>query len=92
MKISPARMTPLLMAGAAAAAILTAPAAMAAESCDGTGGGTVCQSPGNVQIDDATPAAQFYPYGGEAFVLGGGGPVGGATFHASAGFHGAGHR
>jgi hypothetical protein len=90
-------MTSLLVAAAAAAAILTAPAAMAAEVCDGTGGGTVCQSPGNVQIDDAAPAAQFYPYGGEAFVLGGGGPIGGgplggAAFHAPAGLHGAGHR
>jgi uncharacterized protein with LGFP repeats len=90
MKISPARLTPLLVATAAAAAILTAPAAMAAQSCDGTGGGTVCQSPGNVQIDDATAPAQFFPYGGDAFVLGGG-LVGGAGFHAPTGLRGAGH-
>jgi hypothetical protein len=64
-----------LAAGAAAAAIVAAPTASAAtgESCGGTGGGTLCQSPGNVQINDAPAPVQFYPYGGEAFLLGGGG-------------------
>ena len=42
----------------------------AAQSCGVSGAGTVCQSPGNVQINDAPPAANFYPYGGDAFLLG----------------------
>ena len=34
-------------------------------------GGTAsqCQSPGNAQINDAPPPVQFFPYGGEAFLL-----------------------
>jgi hypothetical protein len=71
--------TPLLAAGAVAAAIAAAPVAEAAQSCSGN----VCQSPGNVQVNDAPPPVQFFPYGGEAFLLGGGG---------GGGFHGGGHR
>jgi hypothetical protein len=91
MRIKMTYMTSLLGA-AAAAAIIAAPIASAAdtasappqESCGQSGAGTVCQSPGNVQINDAPPPAQFYPYGGDAFLLGGG--YGG-------GFHGGGgHR
>ena len=71
-------LTPLLGAAAAVAAIAAAPIAAAApspgpsatqQSCTGSGPGTVCQSPGNVQINDAPPPVQFYPYGGEAFIL-----------------------
>ena len=67
-------LTTLLVAGAAAVAISAAPIASAAststqQSCAGSGPGTVCQSPGNVQINDAPPPVQFYPYGGEAFIL-----------------------
>ena len=67
--------TPLLVAGAAAAAIAAAPTAMAApaadpaaaqQSCADTGGGgTECQSPGNVQINDSPGPVQYspqYPY------------------------------
>jgi hypothetical protein len=71
--------TPVLGAAAVATAIFAAPIASAAtgsqapaqpqQSCTGSGYGTVCQSPGNVQINDAPPPAQFYPYGGEAFLL-----------------------
>ena len=70
--------TPLLGAGAVAAAIAAAPIASAdpgsqapaqQQTCNSSGAGTVCQSPGNVQINDAPPPAQFYPYGGEAFLL-----------------------
>jgi hypothetical protein len=64
---------PLLTAGAAAVAIAAAPIAAAApttgQSCNASGAGTICQSPGNVQINDAPPPVQFYPYGGEAFLL-----------------------
>lgn len=98
MKVA-ARLTPALLAGAAAAAIFGAPIASAdtSESCGSTGGGTVCQSPGNVQIDDDASPAQFYPYGGEAFLLGGGAIDGGGIgFHGSArpaaGAHGGGRR
>jgi hypothetical protein len=64
---------PLLTAGAAAVAIAAAPIAAAApttgQSCSASGAGTICQSPGNVQINDAPPPVQFFPYGGEAFLL-----------------------
>jgi hypothetical protein len=45
--------TPLLAAGAAAIAIAAAPTAFAADqqSCNGSGSGTVCLSPGNVPIN-----------------------------------------
>ena len=71
-------LTPLLGAAAAAVAISAAPIASAAsnpaststqQSCSSSGPGTVCQSPGNVQINDAPPPVQFYPYGGEAFIV-----------------------
>jgi hypothetical protein len=91
--------SPLLGAVAAAAAIGAAPIANATttiipnpETC----AGAVCESPGNVQINDAPPAASFYPYGGDAFLLGGGGGFvgGGGGFHGGGGgFHGGGgHR
>ncbi|MDT5362325.1 MAG: hypothetical protein QOC69_4087 [Mycobacterium sp.] len=76
MRIKLTRIAPLLAAGAAAVAITAAPIAAAAtpqQSC----AGNVCQSPGNVQINDAPPPVSFYPYGGEAFLLGGGGGGGG---------------
>jgi hypothetical protein len=69
---------PILAAGVAAAAIVAAPIA-SAESCGGSGGGTTCQSPGNVQINDAPGPVQFFPYGGEAFLLGGGSLGGGGA-------------
>jgi hypothetical protein len=74
-------LAPLLGAGAVAAAIVAAPIAAAdtGMSC----AGNVCQSPGNVQINDNPPPVGFYPYGGEAFLLGGGGFGGG--FHGGGG-------
>jgi hypothetical protein len=74
MRIKLNYMTPLLAAGAAAAAIVTAPAALAApnvaayplqaqESCIDLGTDTQCQSPGNVQINDSPGYSQYpYPY------------------------------
>jgi hypothetical protein len=53
----------------ASAATATSAPAQTQLSCAGSGAGTTCQSPGNVQINDAPPPAQFYPYGGEAFLL-----------------------
>jgi hypothetical protein len=79
MRMKLSLVTPLLGAAAIAAAISAAPIASAdpgtqasaqsQQSCTGNGAGTICQSPGNVQINDAPPPAQFYPYGGEAFLL-----------------------
>ena len=70
---------PILGAAAVAAAVSAAPIASAApgaqspatpqQSCTGSGSGTICQSPGNAQINDAPPPVQFFPYGGEAFLL-----------------------
>ena len=40
------------------------------ESCATAGASsTVCQSPGDVEINDAPPPVDFYPYGGEAGLL-----------------------
>ena len=62
--------TTLLVAGAAAAAIVAAPTAAAAPSGTGSGSGTVHQSPGNVEINDAPPAVSFHPYGDMPYLLG----------------------
>ena len=86
MRMKLSYLTPLLGAAAAAVAISAAPIASAAtvdpgadqQSCSGT----VCESPGNTQINDSPPPVNFYPYGGDAFLLGGGGFGG----------HGGGHR
>ena len=70
--------TPLLAAGVAAVAIAAAPTAFAAnqQSCSGT----VCQSPGNVQINNAPPPVQYHPYGDMPFLLGGHGGLRGGMF------------
>ena len=67
--------TALFGAAAAAVAVLAAPVAAAAtgQPCSATGSKTVCQSPGNAQINDAPPAVNFHPYGGYGLALGGGG-------------------
>jgi hypothetical protein len=62
---------PLLAAGAAAAAIAAAPTAAAANQCSGSGSGTICQSPGNVEINNAPPPVSYYPYGNMPYLLGG---------------------
>ncbi len=67
---------PLLAAGAAAMAIAAAPIATAAPtasdhssqvqpSCVVLGGTqSECQAPGNVQINDAPPQVDYFPYAG----------------------------
>lgn len=69
---------PLLAAGAAAVAIAAAPIAAAAptapgntaqteQSCANLGGTqTECQTPGNVQVNDAPPQVDYFPYAGGA--------------------------
>jgi hypothetical protein len=91
MRFTSTYITPLLAAGAAAVAIAVAPTAAAAPatasqpstaqmSCGSVGSGSECITPGNAQINDSPPGVDYYPYGGEGFLLGGFG-----------GFHG-GHR
>ena len=103
MRINLTRLTPVLGSAAAVLAISAIPvaaipfAASAAasttsqETCTSAGPTSTCQSPGNVQINDAPPATDFYPYGGDAFLLGGGG-FGGGGFHGGGGHGGGGHR
>jgi hypothetical protein len=94
---------PLLIAGSAAAAIAAAPIAAAApvpaptaavqQSCSSTGSGSLCQSPGNAQLNAATPPVSFDPYGGEEFLMGGyGGYRGGIGSVGAAHAGGGGHR
>jgi hypothetical protein len=76
MRIKLNHITPLLAAGVAAAAIVAAPTAAAAptslqKTCVASGAGTTCQSPGNVEINNAPPAVSFYPYGNMPYLLGG---------------------
>jgi hypothetical protein len=65
--------TPLLVAGAAAAAIAAAPTAVAAgnqPSCVSVGDSTQCQTPGNVQINTFPPpqsVGPFAPYIGSTY-------------------------
>jgi hypothetical protein len=65
--------TPLLAASAGPSAVQ--------QSCGASGSGTVCQSPGNAEINNSPPPVGFYPYGGEAFLLGGNGYGGGGGGH-----------
>ena len=60
--------TPLLAAGAAAVTIAAASTAFATDEqpCNGSGSGTVCQSPGNVPIKASPPDVQHHPSGGMA--------------------------
>ena len=71
-------LAPLLAAGAAAVAIAAAPIAAAAptdqshssqnrQTCADLGGTqSECQAPGNVQINDAPPQVDYFPYAGGA--------------------------
>jgi hypothetical protein len=68
-------LTALCGAGAAAVAFLAAPVAAAdpGQSCSASsanGSGTVCQTPGNAQINDTPPPVSFFPYGGYGLALG----------------------
>ena len=73
------RFATLLSAAAIAARIAGAPIAAAdpnpdpnqpQQSCATVGASsTVCQSPGDTEINDAPPPVTFYPYGGEPGLL-----------------------
>ena len=78
----------LLVTAGVAASIAAAPIAAAESSCTTVGSDTECASPGNVQINDAPPPAEYtpqYPYweGGYGFIpgFGGFGGFGGAHGH-----------
>jgi hypothetical protein len=90
MPIKLSYLTPLLAAGAAAAAISAAPIASAdsttQQSCNESVSGSVCESPGNVEINDTPGPMDFQPYGEDGFLIGG---YGGYGYHGG-GFHGGG--
>jgi hypothetical protein len=73
--MTPKHLATLAGAAAVATAIASAPLAAAEpnqppESCDTTGpASTVCQTPGNAEINDAPPPPDFYPFGGAAGLL-----------------------
>jgi hypothetical protein len=79
MRIKLTDITPLLAAAAAALAIAAAPTAVAATNGQQSCSRNICQSPGNVQINNTPPPVQYYPYGTMPFLLGGhgGGLLGG---------------
>jgi hypothetical protein len=66
MKMKKARYVAPWLAAAAVAAMVGAPAAMAAdpESCTDIGTASECSSPGNVQINDSPPAVADQGFGG----------------------------
>jgi hypothetical protein len=76
MKLGLNCIAPLLATGAAAVAVAAAPIAAAAptapgdttqaqQSCANLGGTqTECQAPGNVQVNDAPPQVDYFPYAG----------------------------
>jgi hypothetical protein len=97
MRIRNSHIATLLATGAVALAVVAAPTASAATlanngmSCSDTGGGTECQTPGNVQLDDSPPPVAFEPYGDYGLLLGGfGNPGFHGGFHGGGGSHGGG--
>ena len=94
MQIRLKNLTLMLAIGAAAAAIATAPAALAAptaagnppqaqESCIDLSSGSQCQSPGNVQLNDS-PAGPIFPNSGDY-------PYNGGYYGGYHGYYGGGH-
>ena len=97
MRIKLNYIAPLLATGAAAVAIAAAPIAAAAPAaaaaphgaCDAGVSGSICETPGDVEINDSPPPVSYDPYGGEDFLLGGfGGGFHGGGFHGGGGGHG----
>ena len=84
-------LAPLLAAGAAAV-MIAAPIASAEsttqQSCNETVSGSVCESPGNVELNDTPAPMDFQPYGEDGWLIGG---FGGYGYHGGGGgFHGGG--
>jgi hypothetical protein len=71
MRIKLTFVTPLLAAGVAAVAIVTAPTASALpKTCVGTGPGMTCRSDGNVEITNQAPDVSLIPQGTMPYLLG----------------------
>jgi hypothetical protein len=96
MRVRLTYLMPMLAAGAAAVAISAAPIASAAtvqQACSSSASGSVCQSPGNVEINDSPSPMNYDPYGDDGFLLGGfggggfGGHGGGFGGHGGGGGH-----
>jgi hypothetical protein len=90
MRIKINRIAPLLAAGAVALAITAAPIAAAASpptkgACDAGVTGSICETPGNVEINDSPPPVSYDPYGDEGLLLGYGGGFHGGGFHGGGG-------
>jgi hypothetical protein len=87
-------LAPLLAAGAAAVMIGAAPIASAEsttqQSCNETVSSSVCESPGNVELNDTPGPMDFQPYGEDGWLIGGFGGFGGFGDHGG-GFHGGFH-
>jgi hypothetical protein len=96
MRIKSTYIATLLAAGATAVAISAAPIAGAASTptqgaCDAGVSGSICATPGNVEINDSPPAVNYDPYGDDGFLLGyGGGFHGGGFGGGFGGGHGGG--
>lgn len=83
MAIKKSSFATLLATVAATGAVLAAPSASAAapttsatspntsQSCTSATTRSVCQSPGNVQMNAYPPPVKFHPYGGLHYLLGG---------------------
>jgi hypothetical protein len=91
MRVKLTHLAPLLAAGAAAV-MIAAPTASAEsttqQSCNETVSGSVCESPGNVELNDTPAPMDFQPYGADGWLIGGFGGFGGFDGHG--GFHGGG--
>jgi hypothetical protein len=75
MRTKSTHLTAIFGITAAAVAVLAAPVAAAdpGQSCSAShanGPGTMCESPGNAQINDAPPSVSFLPYGGYGPAIG----------------------
>jgi hypothetical protein len=70
MRIKLTFVTPLLAAGVAAVAIVTAPTATALpKTCVGNGPGMTCRSDGNVEITNLAPDVSLIPQGTMPYLL-----------------------
>jgi hypothetical protein len=73
MTIKRRHLAPTLLAVAAAASIVSAPSALAEQSCTSlSANSTVCQSPGNAQIVSSPPPVQYapqYPFFGNNVII-----------------------
>lgn len=73
MTIKRGYLPPMLLAVAVAASLAAAPTALAEQSCTNLGANnTMCQTPGNVQINDSPPPVQYapqFPYFGDNLII-----------------------